>query len=56
MIGRLLITAVAIGGVFMITGVVESTFRHYYHKHADQDDLKTNFIQEVVIIDTEVKE
>jgi hypothetical protein len=56
MIGRLLITTIAIGGAFMIAGMVDSTFRHYYHKHADQDDLKTNFIQEVVVIDTEVKE
>ena len=33
-----------------MVGIADSTFRHYFRKHAEFEDLKTNTIQEVVVV------
>ena len=50
MIGRLFAATIAAGTVGLMLGVASSTFRHYYRKHADFEDLKNDSIQEVVIV------
>ncbi len=50
MIGRLFAVTIAAGTVGLMAGVFHSTFRHYFRKHAEFDDLKTNTIQEVVVV------
>ena len=50
MIGRLFAATIAAGTVGLMLGVAQSTFRHYYRKHADFEDLKTNTVQEVVVV------
>jgi hypothetical protein len=50
MIGRLFAATIAAGTVGLMLGVASSTFRHYYRKHADFEDLKNDSIQEVVVV------
>lgn len=50
MIARLFATTVAVGAAAIVIGIADSTFRHYYRKHAEFEDLKTNTIQEVVVV------
>lgn len=50
MIGRLFAATIAAGTVGLMLGVAHSTFRHYYRKHAEFEDLKNDSIQEVVIV------
>ena len=50
MIGRLFATTVAVGAVAIMVGIADSTFRHYFRKHAEFEDLKTNTVQEVVVV------
>ena len=50
MIGRLFAATIAAGTVGLMLGVASSTFRHYYRKHAEFEDLKNDSIQEVVIV------
>jgi len=50
MIGRLFATTVAVGAAAIMIGIAESTFRHYFRKHAEFEDLKTNTVQEVVVV------
>ena len=50
MIGRLFVTTIAVGITGMMAGVAHSTFRHYYRKHADFEDLKNDTVQEVVLV------
>tara|TARA_Y100000589_G_C27124943_1_gene618096 strand:+ start:235 stop:414 length:180 start_codon:yes stop_codon:yes gene_type:complete len=50
MIGRLFAATIAAGTVGLMLGVAHSTFRHYYRKHADFEDLKNDSIQEVVVV------
>ena len=38
------------GGVGLLCGMAHSTFRHYYHKYADIEDLKTHNIQDVNLV------
>ena len=41
----------------LTAGMAESTFRHYYQKHADFEDMKNTGVQEVVLVnDVEVEE
>ena len=35
----------------LMAGVAVSSFRHYYHRYADQEDLRMNEYREVIIID-----
>ena len=39
-----------IGGFGLLCGMAHSTFRHYYHKYADIEDLKTYTIQDVHLV------
>ena len=50
MIGRLFAVTIDAGTVGLILGVAQSTFRHYYRKHAEFEDLKNDSIQEVVVV------
>tara|TARA_B100000459_G_scaffold46049_1_gene23647 strand:- start:916 stop:1095 length:180 start_codon:yes stop_codon:yes gene_type:complete len=50
MIGRIFATTIVVGIAGMMAGVAHSTFRHYYRKHADFEDLKTDTVQEVVLV------
>ena len=49
MIGRLFAATIAAGTVGLMV-VFHSTFRHYYRKHAEFEDLKNDSIQEVVVV------
>ena len=35
----------------LMAGVAVSSFRHYYHRYANQEDLRMNEYREVIIID-----
>lgn len=35
----------------LMAGVAVSSFRHYYHRYADKEDLRMNEYREVIIID-----
>ena len=35
----------------LMAGVAVSSFRHYYHRYADQEDLRMNEYRKVIIID-----
>ncbi len=39
-----------IAGCGLLCGMAHSTFRHYYHKYADIEDLKTYTIQDVNLV------
>ena len=48
-------TMFALAGTFFV-GVAESTYRHYYRRYADEEDLRQSGpIQEVVIVKDETK-
>ena len=50
MIGRLFATTVAVGAAAIVIGIADSTFRHYFRKHAEFEDLKTITVKEVVVV------
>ena len=50
MIGRLFAATMVAGAVGLMAGGASSTFRHYYRKHAEFEDLKMDMIQEVVVV------
>lgn len=50
MIGRIFATTIVVGVAGMMAGVAHSTFRHYYRKYADFEDLKNDTVQEVVLV------
>jgi len=58
MIGRML-TVAAVGVSIVVVGTVigaaDSSFRHYYRRFAEEEDLRTNQVQEVVIVKDETK-
>jgi hypothetical protein len=43
------ILAPLMGG--LMAGVAVSSFRHYYHRYADEEDLRMNEYRKVIIID-----
>ena len=49
-------TVIAMASGFVL-GVAHSSFRHYFHRYADEQDLRNydGQIQEVVIVDDETK-
>jgi hypothetical protein len=51
MIGRMLTgSMLALAGGF-VTGVAHSSYRHYYHRYADEQDLvQRGPMQEVVVV------
>jgi len=47
---NLLLETIVLGTAGIMVGMAHSTFRHYYHKYADIEDLKTYTIQDVNLI------
>ena len=57
MVYRLLMTTVVIGMASVAVGMMDSTFKHYYRKYADFEDMKTTSVQEVTFVgEVEVEE
>ena len=58
MIYRMMITTAVVGLAGVAIGVAVSTYKHYYEKYADLEDMKNIGIQEVVLVSetTEVEE
>ena len=57
MVYRLLMTTVVIGMVGVAVGMTDSTFKHYYRKYADYEDMKNTGVQEVTFVgEVEVEE
>ena len=58
MIQNTLLSMVGIGVTSVLAGVAVSTYKHYYEKYADLEDMKNIGIQEVVLVTetTEVEE
>lgn len=57
MVYRLLMTTVVIGMVGVAVGMMDSTFKHYYRKYADYEDMKNTGVQEVTFVgEVEVEE
>ena len=58
MIQNMMINMLAIGVVSVTAGIAVSTYKHYYEKYADLEDLKNIGIQNVVLVSetTEVEE
>ena len=57
MVYRLLMTTVVIGMAGVAGGMMDSTFKHYYRKYADFEDMKTTSGQEVTFVgEVEVEE
>lgn len=55
MIVRMLMMTVAVGLIGFTAGMSVSGFRHYYYRYADGKDLRTNYVQEVVVVEDETK-
>ncbi|HIF04683.1 MAG TPA: hypothetical protein EYQ80_04615 [Candidatus Poseidoniales archaeon] len=54
MFGRLMTLSMFAGG--FVAGVAQSSFRHYYRRYADEEDLRqAGEIVEVVIVQDETK-
>ena len=58
MIQNTLISMIGIGVTAMVAGVAVSTYKHYYERYADLEDLKNIGVQEVILVSetTEVEE
>lgn len=58
MIQNTLISMIGIGVAAMVAGVAVSTYKHYYERYADLEDLKNIGVQEVILVSetTEVEE
>tara|TARA_B110001452_G_scaffold201511_1_gene171595 strand:+ start:809 stop:982 length:174 start_codon:yes stop_codon:yes gene_type:complete len=50
MIYRMMITTTVIGLAGIAIGMMDSTFKHYYRKHADFEDMKNTGVQEVTFV------
>jgi len=50
MIGRILITTLAVGVGMFAAGVAQSTFKHYRIKYAEDEDLRDADVMKVVIV------
>lgn len=52
MIGIMMRTTLIVGAVAYATGVMESSWRHYFHRYTnEQDRMTTGLIQEVKVIE-----
>lgn len=58
MIQNTLVSMIGIGIASVVAGVAVSTYKHYYEKYAELEDMKNIGIQEVVLVTetTEVEE
>ena len=43
-------TTVVIGMAGVAVGMMDSTFKHYYRKYADYEDMKNHGVQEVTLL------
>ena len=50
MVYRLMMTTVALGMLGVAAGMMDSTFKHYYRKYADFEDMKNTGVQEVTFV------
>ena len=50
MVYRLLMTTVVIGMAGVAVGMMDSTFKHYYRKYEEFEDMKTTSVQEVTFV------
>ena len=50
MIYRMMITTAVVGLAGIAVGMMDSTFKHYYKKYADFEDLKNTGVQEVTFV------
>ena len=50
MVYRLLMTTVVIGMAGVAVGMMDSTFKHYYRKYSDFEDMKTTSVQELTFV------
>ena len=50
MIYRLMMTSAVIGFAGIAVGMMDSTFKHYYKKYADFEDMKNTSVQEVTFV------
>lgn len=50
MVYRLLMTTMVIGVAGVALGMMDSTFKHYYRKYADYEDMKNTGVQEVTFV------
>jgi hypothetical protein len=52
MIGLMMRTTMIVGAVAYATGVIESSWRHYFHRYTNEEDrLTTGLVQEVKMIE-----
>ena len=52
MIGLMMRTTLVVGAVAYATGVMESSWRHYFHRYTnEQDRMTAGLIQEVKVIE-----
>ena len=50
MIYRLMMTTMIVGLAGVAVGMMDSTFKHYYRKYAEFEDMKTLGVQEVTFV------
>lgn len=50
MIYRMLMTTAVVGIAGVAVGMMDSTFKHYYKKYAEFEDMKNTGIQEVTFV------
>lgn len=50
MIYRMMITTAVVGLAGIAVGMMDSTFKHYYKKYADFEDMKNTGVQEVTFV------
>jgi uncharacterized protein YgfB (UPF0149 family) len=52
MIGLMMRTTLIVGAITYATGVMESSWRHYFHRYTNEEDrVTTGLIQEVKVIE-----
>ena len=50
MVYKLLMTTMVVGVAGVAVGMMDSTFKHYYRKYADYEDMKNTGVQEVTFV------
>ena len=55
MIGRMLILSVSVAMTGFAVGVTQSSFKHYYKRFAENEDLNNGTVTQVAIVADETK-
>ena len=55
MIGKTLVMTVSIAAACFVAGVTHSSFKHYYKRYADGEDLNDGRVTQVAIVADETK-